>query len=36
LLLLVTENRRREADLRQRWGALADLDDDEVMRQAWS
>ena len=40
LLLLVTENRRREADLRQRWAALgdslADLDDDEVMRRAWS
>jgi Arc/MetJ family transcription regulator len=40
LLLLLTENRRREAELRERWAtlgdSLADLDDEDVMRQAWS
>lgn len=40
LELLVSRGSQREAELRRRWeglgDALADLEDDAVMRQAWS
>lgn len=40
LELLVTENRRREEELRTRWADLgdsvADLQDDKIMSRAWS
>ena len=40
LELLVSQASRRESELRRRWedmgDALADLQDDAVMRQAWS
>lgn len=39
LELLVDQNRRREAGLRQRWAdlgdSMADLQDDAVMDRAW-
>lgn len=40
LEILVAESLRSEAELRERWASLgaglADLQDDTVMRQAWS
>ncbi len=40
LELLVSQNARREAELRERWASLgdsmADLQDEDVMRRAWS
>lgn len=40
LELLVSQGSQRESELRRRWeglgDALADLQDDEVMRRAWS
>ncbi|MGH3569612.1 MAG: hypothetical protein ACRDRH_27090 [Pseudonocardia sp.] len=40
LELLVAQHRRKEAELRDRWidlgDSLADLQDQDVMRRAWS
>ncbi len=40
LELLVSQNACREAELRERWASLgdsmADLQDEDVMRRAWS